>query len=267
MIGTTKFSILVVTLNAETGIEETLLSIKNQSYGNYEVIIKDGKSTDNTLMYIPDEDRFKVYIEKDESVYDGMNQAMEYIQGDYAIFLNAGDAFFDDRVLERVDKFIQEKNIIQPCVLYGDYSRGKNSVQYQKRKLNSFFLYRKPLCHQSILYHKSILQKNKYNLNYKISADHELTLRLWKSGVPFIHTEQVICQYIGGGMSETPEGKKLAVMEKREAILKYYSKTEVIIYDLIMKMSFVKVREWILSSNSPNVFRRFYRILRNQLSK
>lgn len=262
-----KFSILVVTLNAEKEIVETLDSIRMQSYKNYEVIIKDGMSKDNTLKSIPDDPRFKIYSKKDCSVYDGMNQAIDYATGEFILFLNAGDAFFNSSVLEEINKFIILNNITGACVLYGDYSRGKNSVQYQKRKLNDFFLYRKPLCHQSILYHKSLLQNYKYDTSYKISADHELTLRLWKDNIPFIHTEQVICQYIGGGLSETENGRKLAIREKREALLKYYSRTEIIEYDLIMKLSFKRIREWILSPNSPAFLRNLYRIIRNRTSK
>lgn len=89
----TKFSILVVTLNAEKEIDATIESIQAQSYQNYEVVIKDGLSKDNTLKHIPKDDRYKVYSQRDTSVYDGMNQAIECASGEYIIFLNAGDAF------------------------------------------------------------------------------------------------------------------------------------------------------------------------------
>lgn len=263
----TKFSILVVTLNAEKEIDTTIESIQSQSYQNYEVVIKDGVSKDNTLKHIPRDDRYKVYSQRDTSVYDGMNQAIKCASGEYIIFLNAGDAFFNSTVLEDINQFIVANEIKEPCVLYGDYSRGSNSVQYQPRKLTGFYLYRKPLCHQSILYSSSILKNNQYDTSYKISADHELTLRLWKSATLFKHTGLVICQYIGGGLSETIDGKALAVKEKRYSIEKYYSKSELLRYDFIMRVSLSGVRNWILSPNSPAILRKFYRAVRNRLSK
>lgn len=263
----TKFSILVVTLNAEKVIKNTLASILSQTYDNYEVIIKDGLSLDNTLEYLPADSRFYVIQKKDRSVYDGMNQAIDYIKGDYVLFLNAGDTFYDSKVLEKVNEFIINNKILKPVILYGDYANSKNKIIYQKRRLNSFFLYRRPLCHQSILYHQAIIKKERFNIEYKISADHELTLRLWKSNIPFIHLGYIICRYEGGGMSESIEGKQIAVYEKRCAIQKYYSKSEILKYDLIMQLSFSRIRGWILSDNSPACIRKLYYTIVNLLSK
>lgn len=263
---TVKFSIVVVTLNAEKEIEVTMDSIQSQCYENYEVIVKDGMSKDNTLKYIPNDCRYRIYNKKDTSVYDGMNQAIEYIRGTFVIFLNAGDTFYDEFVLDKIAGFIKQNKIEIPCVLYGDYARN-NRVNYQKRKLNGFFLYRKPLCHQSIVYHREIFKHNRYNTDYKISADHELTLRLWKNNVPFVHLGQVVCRYKGEGLSETKNGIKLAVEEKRKAIIKYYSKSEIMRYDMIMKLSFPRIRAWIISKDSPKVVRHLYRLLVNVTSR
>ena len=96
---TPKFSILVVTLNSALEIDRTIKSVKSQTYSNYEVIVKDGKSKDNTLLFIPKDERYRVYVKEDKSVYDGMNQALDMAKGEYIIFLNAGDMFYEPDTL------------------------------------------------------------------------------------------------------------------------------------------------------------------------
>ena len=80
-----RFSIITVSLNAETLIERTLSSILKQSFSDYEIIIKDGMSIDQTIQYIPDDTRIKVYVKPDNGIYDAMNQAIDKSSGDYLI--------------------------------------------------------------------------------------------------------------------------------------------------------------------------------------
>ena len=265
---TPKFSILIVTLNAASEIKKTIQSVQEQTYSNYEVIVKDGKSKDDTLSFVPKDARYKIYSKEDKSVYDGMNQAIDMAKGDYIIFLNAGDMFYDKSVLENVVDYIEKNHIKSKCVLYGDYSRKDKLVQVQKKMLNDFYLYRRPLCHQSIFYSRDIFEIHvRYDINYKISADHDLTLKLWKNKVPFYHVGTAICIYMGDGISETSTGLNTAKHEKAEIVKKYYSTRDRILYDLIIACSFSSVRAWMVSNRSPEFIRNGYRKIRNILTK
>lgn len=265
---TPKFSILIVTLNAATEIERTIKSVQKQTYSNYEVIVKDGKSKDGTLLCVPKDVRYRVCIKEDKSVYDGMNQAIDIAKGDYIIFLNAGDMFYEPDVLKKVANYIEKNHIEGKCVLYGDYSRNGIFVQSQKKRLDDFCLYRRPLCHQSMLYSRNIFEYQvRYNTNYKISADHDLTLKLWRDKVPFYHVETVVCTYTGGGISETPTGLNTAKREKAEIVKKYYSNMHRILYDFMIACSFSSVRAWMVSNKSPEFIRKGYRKVRNSLMK
>jgi len=82
------FSIIVVSLNAEKTIGITLNSILEQTCTDYEIVIKDGKSKDNTLGMIPENEKIRIYSESDRSVYDAMNQALDYAKGKFIIFMN-----------------------------------------------------------------------------------------------------------------------------------------------------------------------------------
>ena len=263
-----KFSIITVTLNAEKELPITIKSILEQTYSCFEVIIKDGMSKDKTLELIPIDERFSVVSKEDKSVYDGMNQAIEEATGDFVIFMNAGDVFYNSEVLKDIVTYIECNNISDPCVLYGNYCRSGEYVQNQKQKLDDFLLYRRPLCHQSMIYHKELFNTyGTYNTEYKISADHDLTLRLWFKKIQFYHTGLVICQYVGGGISETEKGITLAREEKKKILKSCYSPTTRFRYNFIIAMSFSGFRAWLDSKNSPAVLRNAYRGLRNRLLK
>ena len=218
-----KFSIITVTLNAEKSLGITLSSVLSQTYKNFELIIKDGLSSDNTCEVIPSDKRIKLIQRKDGSVYEGMNQAIEVSQGNFLIFMNAGDAFYDDYVIEDIAEYIEKRNLPDNVVIYGDYIR-EGIVYKQSKKLNELNFYRRNLCHQSIFYSRDVLQKyNGYNLKYKICADFELTLRLWSKRVKFFHIDRVICKYLGGGLSETKQNLQIAKSEKSQILNEYFS--------------------------------------------
>lgn len=96
------FSIVVVSLNPGDKLFSTLQSILDQDYGNFEIIIKDGGSTDGSVQRffgegterkIPADSRIRFFQEPDSGIYDGMNQAVQKVQGQYVLFLNCGDRF------------------------------------------------------------------------------------------------------------------------------------------------------------------------------
>ena len=94
-----KFSIVTVCYNAGDKLHETIATALQQTYENFEIIIKDGLSKDDSLQRVPEDERIFVYSYKDQGIYDAMNQALKEITGDYVYFLNCGDSFYDENVL------------------------------------------------------------------------------------------------------------------------------------------------------------------------
>ena len=103
------FSIVVVCLNPGEKLTETVNSILSQQYGNYEIIIKDGGSADGSLEKLPADSRIRLLTCKDSGIYDAMNQALPMITGQYVLFLNCGDLFYNDTVLFDMAKVIENK--------------------------------------------------------------------------------------------------------------------------------------------------------------
>lgn len=111
------FSIVVVSLNPGERLKNTLDSIIKQTFTDYEVVLKDGGSKDGSLQglidtgYFEDKSQVKIIVKQDASIYDGMNQAVKEAKGRYIQFLNCGDYFYSDTVLEDVAKYIKKDRV------------------------------------------------------------------------------------------------------------------------------------------------------------
>lgn len=259
-----KISIITVCLNAKNTIEKTLLSIFNQTFKDIEVIVIDGASKDRTLEII---DKYKDKIshfvsEPDNGIYDAMNKGIKLATGDFICFLNAGDTFYDNNILEKV----AQKLIKNPeCkFLFGDAEyiseKGSKVVRYENMK-NDFSIIFDNICHQSIFYHKSLFEQfGLYSDKYKIYADWDFNINcLAKNKVKAIYLQAIICKFQLGGTCSTPENKKICKKEKQLLIEKYYSEYKCFIamndflrsnLGFIYKSFFKKITDKILAKDS-----------------
>ena len=142
------YSIIVVCLNAGKRLMETIESIRSQTYGKYEIIIKDGMSTDGSLDSLIQEadrgdSRIRIHSQADKGIYDAMNQAVGYAKGDYLFFLNAGDSFYDKEVLYKITEVIERD---KPDIVYGDpYHR--HCILWYSQHRQSMILPVTGMCH------------------------------------------------------------------------------------------------------------------------
>ena len=238
------FSVIVVSLNAGKLIDSTIRSTLSQTCGDFEIIVKDGLSKDDTLSYIPEDDRIKVYSEADVSLYDAMNQGIDYSSGKYLIFMNCGDIFASPEVLEKTKQAIASGEY---GMVFGDYSRD-DIVRKQPNKLTGFYMYRTPLCHQSVFFNGDILRKQlKYDIRYKILADYNMEIYLYKNS-NHLHVDTVVCVYLGGGISETKKGLEIKKGDRKAIVKARFSTAERIRYFICWKLTLPTVRGWISSS-------------------
>lgn len=177
------FSVVTVCWNAASEIERTLKSVCQQSCADYEYIVIDGGSTDETLAIIERyRDRVDVLVsEKDKGIYNAMNKGLRIAHGKYAIFMNAGDSFADKDVLAQI-KTCVEKRAVPPALIYGDYMRvsGDEESQVIPARTVEKAWYGMFASHQSMFYHVDYLRENnlEYDESYKIAADYKLTLEI-----------------------------------------------------------------------------------------
>ena len=144
----TLISIVTVSYNAVLTIEQTILSVINQTYPNVEYIIIDGGSTDGTVDIIKKYANKIAYwvSEPDKGIYDAMNKGGLKATGDFIQFLNAGDWFENEYVIEKIFKDWYKR----VDVIYGDMIiRRSDGVYYAKAQDLSHFENDFPLFHPS----------------------------------------------------------------------------------------------------------------------
>ncbi len=250
------FSIIVASFNAENRIRATIDSVLDQTFDDYEIVVKDGASTDNTLSEIPSNDKIRVFSNNDGGIYFGMNEGIDLAQGKYLCFLNCGDFFYDKYVLEKV--YETAINCDSQSVVYGDFIR-KGVVSKQPKELSTFYLYRKPLCHQSMFISREVFAKHgKYDPSIKICADWHHLVKTFKSGVTYTHCDKIICDYEGGGASETKKGLEQKKLD-RKRIEEFFTPKELFVFKTYMFFSLVWLRKRVLSDSSPKWFRKLYK--------
>ena len=242
------FSIIIVTYNAKENIAGTVESILNQTCTDYEVVIKDGGSTDGTIEYCEGlcsgNSKFTLYREPDKGIYDAMNQAVKYAKGDFVIFLNAGDRFYDSRVLEKVDALNPNtKNTI----LYGDaYFESVNSMNVAPPKITGFVCYRNVPCHQAIIYSRDTLLERPFDINLKIRADFEhFNDAYFNKHRSFVYVGFPVCLYEGGGFSENKANKARDREEYLISVRRHIPAGKRFLYRLVLTLTLQKVRSKI----------------------
>ena len=111
-------SVITVSYNAVTTIEQTILSVINQTYSNIEYIIIDGGSTDGTVDIIRKyADRIAYWVsEPDKGIYDAMNKGTKKANGEYIAFLNSDDWYELDAV-SIIAQFADGKNDLYQVLL------------------------------------------------------------------------------------------------------------------------------------------------------
>ena len=247
------FSIIVVSLNAGKLIDLTISSALCQTCSDYEIIVKDGVSKDDTLTYVPSNDHIKVFSEPDKSLYDAMNQAVSYSSGRYLIFMNCGDTFASPTVLEDIRKAVKDGDY---GMIYGDYTNN-GVLRKQPEKLTRFNMYRTILCHQSVFFNGEILRnQKKYDIKYKILADYDLEQDIAKT-TKSIHVDTAVCNYLGGGLSETREGLKQKNKDRRDIIASHYSVPQRMSYFVLWHLTFPLIRRKLSGSKNEKVRERY----------
>lgn len=270
-----KFSIIVVCLNAGERLHDTIASIQNQSCKDYEIIVKDGISTDGSIEKLLTDDRLRIFRKKDRGIYDAMNQAVKKAQGEYIYFLNCGDVFHDSDVLRQVKEQMenQEKKKKREekgtkagnaekeskYIFYGDiYQRQTKERVASNPSLDAFGCYRNVPCHQACFYCSSLMREKQFDIRYKVRADYEHFLWcFFRGGAETVYMPVLTADYEGGGFSETKENRKLSVQEHREIVGKYMSKGQVLKYRLIMTLTFARFRTWLAGNEmTSHVYNR-----------
>lgn len=257
-----KISIVTVTYNCQNVIEETIISIIEQTYSKIEYIIIDGGSTDRTLDIIKNYSSHihKFISEKDKGIFDAMNKSLNYITGDYVIFINAGDRLINKHII--ADIFENKK--YTEDLIYGDiyiennlgFLLCKADAIYSKYPTKfDYVFHSQGFSHQALFTKVSILRQIKFNLAYPLSADYDTTYRIYLLGNhQLYYTEKAISIFDDrfGGASHNNSKQ---IYEERSQIFNY-PKGIRYFYNLT-KILFIEKFKSILQNNFPHFVNKY----------
>lgn len=249
------FSIITVTLNNREGLAKTALSLTGQEYNDFEWIIIDGNSEDGT------EDDFENYdaliiSEDDEGVYDAMNKGIENVTGDYLIFLNAGDIFAQSQTLRKIYDAIR---FSKPDFVYGDswelsqertwYKPARSHIELNKGMFTH---------HQSMVYKRALVDDQRYDLNYTISADYDFTIQFLSKAQTCLYLPTPISVFASGGISQ----QKAKLGRKEQFAIRRKNQTTYIPKNAAIYAA--QTVSWSFRSCAPGLYWRLKNLLKTE---
>ena len=245
-----KVTIITVCKNAETAIEKTIKSVIEQDFPNIEYIVIDGGSTDHThSVILKYQSQIGVLIqESDQSLYEALNKGIKISSGDIIGFLHAGDVFSEiDTISTIVNEFISNLELdalFSNVIFINDKNKPVRLIASDKWTIDKFSIGLMPP-HPSFYCKRLVyIQSSLFSENYKIAADFELLIRLFKiQKINFKYLPKVTIRMKTGGISN-------------RGIFSYFTKTKEIKraldenqiksnYFLIFSRFFLKIKQYI----------------------
>lgn len=223
-----KVSLILTTFNCGTNLQKTLSSIEDQDYPNIEVVIKDGKSIDNTIAIIKkyEKESHNMVVwssEKDTGIYDAMNQGYKLCSGDII-------AFFNDVFLKKdaISKLINKLEEINPKTgkeyvgVHADLVYMKDGKVVRTWKMGKGNIYQGWMPgHPTLFLKREIYEKyGLYNTSYRISADYEFMIRFLKdkqNELAYV-SETIISMFYGGTSNNGLRSYLISLTEGHDAL-------------------------------------------------
>jgi glycosyltransferase involved in cell wall biosynthesis len=264
-----QFSIIVVCLNPGAELERTIQTILAQACTDYEVIVKDGGSSDGSLQCIPrDDPRFQLIECKDTGVYDAMNQALARASGEWVHFLNTGDYLEGPAVLSRLNRLMYQ----QPEVnfWYGPYrNRYLERTFQQPSDFSGFTAYRQVICHQTQFIRRAVFEAaGHFDDSLRIRADHDLYLRALNSDLLVSGQYDFIAiSYADDGLSVSENMKRCADAEALILHRRHFSVIQRIGYALLLELSLIRMRRYIVRNLKGGKLASVYARLSNAYNR
>lgn len=206
-----RVTLITATYNSGASIKTCLDSVVSQDYDDFEYLIIDGKSSDDTLSIVKDYQQKYSYIklisEKDQGIYDALNKGVLLSKGDVIGFVHSDDLLASKTVIFEIVATLKNKALDG---VYGDleYVRKEDTAKvvrfWKSRSFNSKLLSKGWMpAHPTLFLKKEVYEKHGlFNLTYQISADYDFMLRVLKDdNLKFGYLPKVITIMRIGGAS------------------------------------------------------------------
>lgn len=193
-----KISVVTICRNDADGLTRTIESVRKQTYKDIEYIITDGQSTDSTVDIIKaNSDIIDNWVsEPDTGIYNAMNKSLTRCHGDYVIFMNSGDCFYDANVIEKIFSNGQSDDVVYGDVCFEDILPANKDI----KSLQDFFC-KSPFCHQGVFAKLESIRNMKFDETLAIVADWAMFTKLFIEGKSFKYVPYVVAKCNEGGVS------------------------------------------------------------------
>lgn len=251
-----KVSVITVCYNAGQTIKNTIESVLGQNYTDYEYVVVDGASKDDTLEIVNSYSELfaqkgipvTVISERDKGIYDAMNKGIDLVSGDWVVFMNADDSFYHADALTNVFSH----DLTDCDVVYGDCVRLDGQGEYPMKANSPETLPKQmPFMHQAVFARSELCKKYKFDLNYKLCADYDFFFKIYASGSKFKQVDTTVCNYsirgISGRALINAQKEVIAIKQKHEKQFPITGKDRVqwAIDGTKMKIKTLMPEEWL----------------------
>ncbi len=206
-------SIITITFNAEATLPATMNSVCEQIFKDFEHIIIDGASHDNTLAIARSRENTRILSEPDKGLYDAMNKGLSMANGKYVIFLNSGDTFHSPETLSLyASKAKQNHDIIYGDTVIVDSRRkpvGPRHYSVPETLTRNSFAKGMLICHQAFMVKHEIAPF--YDLQYRFSSDYDWCIKCIKNADinRCVNLNCVTINYLSDGLTDNNKIKSL----------------------------------------------------------
>ncbi len=212
-----KISVVTINFNNSEGLAKTLESVYNQTYRDLEMVVIDGGSTDESVDCVPSfQGRIGYFVsELDSGIYDAQNKGWQKSTGEYVLFLNSGDVFVSNDVLEKL-VFIQPlEDIVYGNMILVTTDAVERRVEMPPR-LSLIHMYRDTIWHPVSLIRKSLLEAaGGYDIQFRIAADYDFFCHaLFDLKCTYRHVNVEISKFHSDGLSSNPSNSQLLLRER-----------------------------------------------------
>lgn len=207
-----KYSIITVNYNNKDGLRKTIESVIHQTYRDFEYIVIDGGSTDGSADVLKEYDEKIDYwvSEPDKGIYNAMNKGIAQAHGEYLNFMNSGDCFYDETVLEN----LSAKNLSTDIIVGRDYHFDNSTQQgfatILPSRVSMLTFVHNTLPHQSTFFKKALFNNTPYDESLRLVADVKFYIQK-------ICVEQCSIQLIDNIICwREPDGVSISYNERRQ---------------------------------------------------
>lgn len=197
-----KISVIVPTFNSAKTVEDTLKSIISQNWPDFQIIIQDGESTDNTKDVVA---KYPMAIAgwqsvSDNGIYDAMNKGISRATGDVIAILNSDDTWVPDTLARVASVFSRNPDV---GIVSGSIEVWEDSPNGAKIVLKSSLLHLHKgmtIQHPATFVRRNVYERvGLFDIRYRIGADYDFILRCLKANIPVVILNDILTRMRGGG--------------------------------------------------------------------